>query len=100
MVLPLWICDEENVSKTYESWGNIMMCQSTYLLWKYKSLKQRKAKGKKRSSAPTEKSDSTSVINIYYLWHLSYIENAEQIQTDLYNTPTIRDTHTHRNYSR
>ena len=65
------------------------------------SLKQKKAKGKKRSySAPVEKSGSTSVINIYYSWHLSYIENAEQIPTDLYNTPTIHDTYNYGNYSR
>lgn len=79
-----------------------MKCQSTYLPWKIQeSLKERKGKGKQRShSTPVEKAGSTSVINIYYLWHLSYIENAEQIPTDLYNTPTIRDTHDYGNYSR
>lgn len=75
-----------------------MKRQSTNLPWKYKGVsnkeKQKERKENKRScSAPVEKSGSTSVINIYYLWYLSYIENAEQIWTDLYNIFTIRDTH-------
>lgn len=68
---------------------------------KESKTKKNKRKEKKRSYlAPVEKWGSTSVINIYYLWHLLYIENAEQTWTDLYNIFTICDTHNYGNYSR
>lgn len=52
--------------------------------------KERKGKGK-AGIISVEKASSTSLINIYYLWYLPYIQNTEQIPADLYNTPTIRN---------
>lgn len=53
--------------------------------------KERKGKGK-TGVISVKTAGSASLINIYYLCHLSYIQNAEQIPADLYNTPTIPNT--------
>lgn len=52
---------------------------------------QRKERKGKAGIISVEKTGSTSLINIYYLWHLPYIQYAEQIPADLYNTPTTHN---------